>query len=89
MTGKQWATSVGNVLPTIRSSQGHLPVTTDATYAPCLLSRLEQGKLQGILSMPVEMWLEILSFLSPQDVLQLALSSKDLRSILSRSSMAI
>lgn len=48
------------------------------------------GKLQGILSMPVEMWLEILSFLSPQDVLQLARSSKDLRSIfMSRSSMPI
>ncbi|KAK0444589.1 uncharacterized protein EV420DRAFT_1648693 [Desarmillaria tabescens] len=48
------------------------------------------GKLQGILSMPVEMWLEILSFLSPQDVLQLARSSKDLRSIfMSRSSIAI
>ncbi|PBK64984.1 hypothetical protein ARMSODRAFT_961568, partial [Armillaria solidipes] len=51
--------------------------------------RTRVGKLQGILSMPVEMWLEILSILSPQDVLQLALSSKDLRSILSRSSMAI
>ncbi|PBK90962.1 hypothetical protein ARMGADRAFT_1014244 [Armillaria gallica] len=48
------------------------------------------GKLQGILSMPVEMWLEILSFLSPQDVLQLARSSRDLRSIfMSRSSMPI
>ncbi|KAK0421877.1 hypothetical protein EV421DRAFT_1867940 [Armillaria borealis] len=52
--------------------------------------RTRVGKLQGILSMPVEMWLEILSFLSPQDVLQLARSSKDLRSIfMSRSSMAI
>ncbi|KAG7441856.1 uncharacterized protein BT62DRAFT_466709 [Guyanagaster necrorhizus] len=52
--------------------------------------RTRVGKLQGILSMPVEMWLEILSFLSPQDVLQLARSSKDLRSIfMSRSSTAI
>ncbi|KAK0220586.1 hypothetical protein IW262DRAFT_1317289 [Armillaria fumosa] len=52
--------------------------------------RTRVGKLQGILSMPVEMWLEILSFLSPQDVLQLARSSKDLRSIfMSRSSIAI
>lgn len=42
---KQWATSVGNVLPTIRSSQGHLPVTADVTDAPRLLSRLEQGHI--------------------------------------------
>ncbi|KAK0203339.1 hypothetical protein DFS33DRAFT_1383592 [Desarmillaria ectypa] len=52
--------------------------------------RTRVGKLQGILSMPVEMWLEILSFLTPQDVLQLARSSKELRSIfMSRSSTAI
>ncbi|KAK0237486.1 hypothetical protein EDD85DRAFT_951669 [Armillaria nabsnona] len=52
--------------------------------------RSRAGKLEGILDMPPEVWLEISSHLAPQDLLQLSRSSKDIRrAFMSRSSTAM
>ncbi|KAK0203345.1 hypothetical protein DFS33DRAFT_1383607 [Desarmillaria ectypa] len=49
--------------------------------------RSRAARLEGILDMPPEVWLEISSHLTPQDVLQLSRSSKDIRqAFMSRSS---
>ncbi|KAK0441523.1 uncharacterized protein EV420DRAFT_1752480 [Desarmillaria tabescens] len=64
-----------------QKSTVRLASNTTTTTIISMTRRLRVGMLVRLLSMPPEMWLEIMGHLSPKDVLNLARTSKDLRSV--------